>query len=97
MKINAMNTVSMKQLRENFASLKEKLERGEDLTLIYRSQPLAKLISLAKKPAQKRKSLKKKNYAELVKKLSGGLKLGKTLTPEKMNKILNERYQKMLS
>ena len=45
-----MNIISMKQLREDFSSVKQRLQAGEELLLIYRSQPLAEI-----KPVGKRK------------------------------------------
>ncbi len=60
------------------------------------------------KPVKKRPSVKKinkeeiiKKNVELVKKLSGGLNLGKGLTPEQINKLIDQGYEeevdKMLS
>lgn len=38
-----VKTVSMKQLREDFPAVKQLLETGEELLLIYRSYPLAEI------------------------------------------------------
>jgi len=90
----------MKQLREDFSSVKEKLEKGEELMLIYRSQPLAKITSLMEEPfgkkAKTKKKAKKKDYSKIIEKLAGGFELG-DWTPEQLNKLLDKRYEKMLS
>lgn len=84
----------MKQLRENFSTVKQRLQAGEELLLIYRSQPLAEI-----KPVKKRKKrvFKKKDYSAIIERLAGGFKLGKDLTPEKLNKIYDKQYEEMLS
>ena len=87
-----MNIISMKQLREDFSSVKQRLETGEELLLIYRSQPLAEI-----KPVKKKKALQKKDYTKIIEKLAGGFKLGANLTPKKLNKIYDKQYEEMLS
>lgn len=89
-----MNIISMKQLREDFGDIKQRLQAGEKLLLVYRSQPLAEI-----KPVKKRKKkvLKRRDYTKIIEKLAGGFKLGRNLTPEKLNKIYDKQYEEMLS
>lgn len=96
-----MNIISMKQLRENFGALKADLEAGESFLLMYRSQPLAKLQPITQKKLKKlessaaREARIKRNIAK-VKRLAGGLHLGKDLTPEKINQINDAQYERLL-
>ena len=90
-----MNIISMKQLREEFPSIRERIEMGEKLLLIYRSKPLAEIKPLKKK--KKFKKASKKDYSKIVEKLAGGLSLGKDITPDKLNKIYDKQYKEMLS
>jgi len=89
-----INTVSMKQLRESFPDIRERLEAGEELLLIYRSQPLAEIKPVGK---ETRKVPRKRDYAKMIEKLAGGFQLGANLTPNKLNKIYDQQYGKMLS
>lgn len=89
-----MNIISMKQLREDFSAVKQRLQAGEKLLLIYRSQPLAEIKPVKK---MKKRTPKRKNYSKEIEKLAGGFKLGKDLTPEKLNKIYDKQYKEMLS
>jgi len=91
-----INTISVKQLRENFDQLKIGLEEGLSYLLIYRSEPLAEIRPVvAKHIAAKGKT--KEQMFKIVDKLSGGLKLGKNFTPVLINKILDKRYEEVLS
>ena len=45
----SIQTVSTKELRENFNWVKEALESGKKLLLLYRSKPLAELKPVKKK------------------------------------------------
>jgi len=94
-----INTISMKQLREDFSSVKEKLEKGEELVLIYRSQPLAQISPFSKASTKNKTKKQKKSKTEkkvaLIKKLSGGFKLG-DWTPEELNRIYDKQYEEML-
>lgn len=83
----------MKQLREEFSTIKQRLQAGENLLLIYRSKPLAE-IKPVKKP---KKKILKRNFAKVIEKLAGGFRLGKDLTPDKLNKIYDKQYEEMLS
>ncbi len=90
-----MNIISVKQLRENFGALKAELEAGESFLLMYRSQPLAEL-----KPVKQTTlaSSKKKIQRKLrqIRKIAGGLHLGKDLTPEKINELNDQIYDQLL-
>lgn len=93
-----MNIISVKQLRENFGALKTELEEGESFLLMYRSRPLAELNPVKQKKLHVSKTQVAKNL-KLMKKLAGGIRLGKwakQVTPERINKLLDERYEKML-
>lgn len=90
-----INTISVKQLRENFGQLKEGLEEGLSYLLIYRSEPLAEIRPVAKK-SPKVKVRSEIQMLEKVNKLSGGLRLGENLTPALINKIIDKRYEEML-
>lgn len=89
-----INTVSMKQIREDFPNIRQRLEAGEELLLIYRSQPLAEIKPVKIKS---REFSKKRDYAKMIQKLAGGFELGADLTPEKLNKIYDQQYEQMLS
>lgn len=94
-----INIISVKQLRENFTEVKEGVEQGKNYLLIYRSLPLAEIIPVRKQrfkaDTKAKRSIDRK--MKKVEKLAGGLKLGKSLTPVKINQLLNKRYEKMLS
>ena len=44
-----MITVSIQEMRFDFAKVKSALQRGEELMLTYRNRPLAKLLPVAQK------------------------------------------------
>jgi len=93
-----MNIISVKQLRENFGFLKSELEQGKSFLLMYRSRPLAQLKPVKQKKFPSTQAQIKKNL-ELVKRLAGGIRLGKfakEVTPEKINELLDSRYEKVL-
>jgi len=85
-----MQIISTKQLRNEFENVRSLLEEGESILLIHRSQPLARI-----EPIEKR--LSKKRLLNQLKKIAGGLKLGRDLTPKKISRILNKRYESLLS
>lgn len=89
-----MNIISMKQLREDFSTIKQRLQAGEQLLLIYRSQPLAEIKPIKK---SRKRVFKKRDYTKMIEKLAGGFKLGADLAPEKLNKIYDKQYEEMLS
>jgi len=93
-----VNTVSVKQLRENFGQVKEGIESGLTYLLIYRSQPLAEIrpVEQVGKIEFNQKEKTKEN-AKKVKSLAGGLRLGKGLTPGQMNKLYDQTYENLLS
>ena len=92
-----MNIISMKQLRENFGLVKEAVSGGQSLILVYRSKPLAEIrpVSGIGEPEFAKKERLKQNLAK-VNQLKGGLKLGKGPTPERLNKLYDEKYEAML-
>ena len=47
--ITVMMTVSIQEMRFDFAKVKSALQRGEEFMLTYRNQPLAKLLPIAQK------------------------------------------------
>lgn len=83
--------ISMKQMRENFPEYKAGLEQGKTYTIIYRSKPLARLTPISSGPTYTKKDIEK------VRTLAGGVSGGKDLTPEKLNKLIDESYEDMLS
>lgn len=44
--MNRLNTISTKELRENFSQVINAMASGQSLTLLYRSQPLAEIKPL---------------------------------------------------
>lgn len=44
-----IQTVSTKELRENFAAVRARVESGESLVLLYRSKPLAEIRPVRRK------------------------------------------------
>lgn len=95
-----MNIISVKQLRENFGALKAELEQGESFLLMYRSQPLAELKPVKQKASGKVSDKERiKRNLRTFKRLAGGIRLGKwakEVTPERINELLDERYEKVL-
>lgn len=93
-----MDIINVKQLRENFSKVKEEVEKGNSLLLLYRSSPLAEIRPVEnmsiERIGSKRKVEEKLNK---VKKLSGGLKLKGEWTPEELNSIYDKSYYEMLS
>lgn len=90
-----MNIVSVKQLRENFGQIKEGIENGLSYLLIYRSQPLAEIRPVDKgKESPLSKEERIKRDVAKVEKLAGGLNLGRGLTPEEINRMIDAEYEK---
>lgn len=58
-----IQTISVKKLRENFPWVKEELEAGKQLTLVYRSKPLAELKPIVRQ----RRSFSKKQLNDWIK------------------------------
>lgn len=50
-----MQTISVKQLREEFWSVKDAMEDGQTLLLLYRSRPLAEIKPVHQKTVSKMK------------------------------------------
>ena len=89
--------ISVKQLRENLPQIRKGLLKNKTYLLVYRSQPFARLEPVGEEVEWKTEEvLSKKLNLTLVDKLAGGLKLGKDLTPAKINQILDQRYGKVL-
>ena len=86
-----INIISVKELRENFPVIRKGLKEKRVYLLVYRSKPLAKLLPFDFE--EESESVQGKPEFS-VKKLAGGLKLGKDLTPKKINKLLQEKYAK---
>lgn len=93
-----MDMINVKQLRENFGKVKEEVEKGNSLLLIYRSYPLAEIRPVRKilKANLGQKSKVSANVNK-VRKLSGGLKLKHKLIPKELNRIYDKSYHEMLS
>lgn len=80
-------------LRRNAGEVLEKLQLVGSYILTKDGKPIAKLSSLTKNKFSERdieKDLKK------LRKLAGGFHLGGNLSPQKINKLLDDRYEKML-
>lgn len=90
--------ISVKQLRENLPQIREGLKKEKTYLLIYRSQALARLEPVGSDfGLGLEKIFPLKTDSGLVERLAGGLKLGKNLTPAKINQILDQRYEEVLS
>jgi antitoxin (DNA-binding transcriptional repressor) of toxin-antitoxin stability system len=85
-----MQIISTKQLRNDFENVRNLLEEGESILLIHRSQPLARI-----EPIEKR--LQRKKLLNQLRKIAGGLELGHDLTPKRIRRILDKRYESLLS
>lgn len=93
-----INIISVKQLRENFGQIKEGIENGLSYLLIYRSQPLAEIRPVErKKQFELTREERIRRNVKKVRKLAGGLKLGKGLAPKEMNRLYDQTYEKLLS
>lgn len=58
-------TISTKQLREDFSSVKAAMDAGQTLLLLYRSKPLAK-ISPAVQPKIKQRSFSQRQLNQWI-------------------------------
>ena len=85
-----MQIISTKQLREDFEGVRNLLAEGQSVLLIYRSRPIARIEPVEKRPSRKK-------LLSQARKIAGGLKLGRDLTPKKISKILDKRYESLLS
>ena len=84
--------VSTKQLREDFSSVLELLALGQDVTLTYRNRKIAKI-----KPFKRRKrSVSGEEAAAKIRKLAGGYRLTRHLSPDELNKDYDKMYDEML-
>lgn len=50
----SIQTISTKELREDFSQVRAAMEAGKSLVLLYRSRPLAKIQPIAKPPKKLR-------------------------------------------
>ncbi|MBI4129873.1 hypothetical protein HY468_01005 [Candidatus Roizmanbacteria bacterium] len=89
-----MNIISVKQLREQFPAISRGIRQGKWYLLIYRSKPLAEIhpITNTSVLTEKEDQERIRKDVALVKKLAGGIKTGKDITPEKMNQWIEEQY-----
>lgn len=88
-----VNIISVKELREHFSRFKEGIEHGKSFLLVYRSRPLAELRPVSRDSetvlsggAHTRAAVEK------VRRLAGGLKLGKGHGPKEMNEQYDASY-----
>ena len=87
----------MSQLRENFGQVKQMLAMGEELLLVYRSQPLAKISPIkAKRPTAVQQADLTKISANFLEKLFKPIPLGGNWTPKKLKRVYDQQYEKML-
>jgi len=94
-----LNIISMTQLREDFNQVRQRLMAGEELLLVYRSQPLATINPVKKKASGKNKKAKLKTTKEIknwLKNKIRPLKLGGHWTPQSLNQTYDRQYQQML-
>lgn len=59
-----MQTISMKELREDFAQVKAAMDAGQSLMLLYRSKPLAEIKPV--KTKRKLRSFSKKQLNDWI-------------------------------
>lgn len=60
-----MQTISTKELREDFSQVKMAMEAGQSLVLLYRSKPLAKIQPLVQ-PRQKLRSFSQQQLEQWI-------------------------------
>lgn len=98
-----MERVSATEARNNFSELLNRAAYGRERILIEkRGKPLAYLSGLEESEGTKRAEVSRDAEEKLraVDRLAGGISLGKLskkLTPSYLNKILDERYEDLLS
>jgi antitoxin (DNA-binding transcriptional repressor) of toxin-antitoxin stability system len=87
-----VQTISTKELREDFSKLLLAVEEGRTLNLTYRSKKIARIKSL-KVP---KKQMSKEEAVKLVRKLAGGnYKFTKHYSPDELNRMYDEEIYKM--
>lgn len=91
-----MNIISVKQLRENFIDIRNKVEEGESFLLLYRSKPLAKIVPFEPKTLKKDDQIISNNIDKL-RSLSGGIEIDVSTDPNSLNELINTEYDEMLS
>lgn len=60
-----LQTISTKELREDFSRLRAAIEAGQPLLLLYRSQPLAKILPIAR-PKKRARLFSKRQLKQWV-------------------------------
>lgn len=91
------NIISVKQLRQDFEGVRRGIRLGHSYVLVYRSHPIAELRPLpnsAESHEDRRAKIQRK--IAQIRRLAGGLKLSKSLTPEKINRLYEKSYESVL-
>lgn len=90
-----MQIISVKELREHFDQVKEAVSHGQSLLLVYHSKPLAEI-----RPVREESLLSKEariaSNKDKIKKLAGGMKLGKGFSPKEINSLYDQSYESLL-
>ncbi len=81
-------SISTKELRTKFPSIKKDLSKGIHFVLIYRSKPLATLV-----PFENRSQKVKWPIEKIAGGFSFQKKIKKKITPEFINKITENMYE----
>lgn len=91
------NIISVKQLRQDFEGVRQGIRMGHSYVLVYRSRPIAELRPLpgGAESNEDRQAKIQRKIAQ-IRRLAGGLKLGKGLTPEKINRLYEKSYESVL-
>ena len=84
--------VSTTDFRRNAGSYLDKLAQGQSFIIIRGNTPLGTLTPL---PNASTHNTRKADI-EKIKRLSGGFRFKKDLTPAQLNSILDKRYEEML-
>lgn len=103
------NYLSIRQLRENFPAIRKRVENGEQFTLIHRSKPFARLVSLydvdslTPRPGvlhdsgaamNSAKRVSKEAAIKKIKRLAAqGPALGINLSAEELDDLYDESYE----
>lgn len=91
-----LQPISTKQLRRELPLIKEKLLMGQSFYWIDRSRPVGVIQPLPQKQKSVQSPKQKiMEYEQLVEKIAGGINSKIPLTPVQLNRILDERYEKI--
>lgn len=85
-------TISTKELRENFERVKNAMARGESLLLLYRSKPLARI-----EPVQHTEELDSEEHLKEIRRLAGKVSSGAHLSIDDLNGLIDEQHDDLLS